>query len=406
MDKYEYYEYITLCLAKLCTTGARLYKGNRCLYYYAMYELDVDMAEPYLDKILESEYTVGIFTNPLLQFYALITLDAEFRVIIGPSRALVDKGPELEELLNQLGLEGEERDKYVKIIYSLPAIHVNRLIWHLVYMQTVLQGEPFLEEDVWVEPAIKSVYASSQEAYMDNIIDVGEDIAIKQTADWEEMIFSYVEEGKMKRIQQIFQSPPKIFTACHGTMKEKLKNTKRRGVYFANRLSKLAIRRGLSPQKAQVLLEMYQQKIENIQDYMAGNQLVIDMIVDFTGQIEQLMYAEQNISFLGQECIRYISDHVYETIQSENMASDLGYSRPYLCTKFKKEMNMSLTEYIQKAKIEEGFMDYDLSKIANMLSFSSQSYFQTVFKKITGETPMEYRNRKKRTENQMEKRMK
>lgn len=37
------------------------------------------------------------------------------------------------------------------------------------------------------------------------------------------------------------------------------------------------------------------------------------------------------------------------------------------------------------------FTDQELGEIAALLGFSSQSHFQTVFKQITGETPMAYR---------------
>lgn len=53
---------------------------------------------------------------------------------------------------------------------------------------------------------------------------------------------------------------------------------------------------------------------------------------------------------------------------------------------------MTIGEYINQRKIEEAqrllrFSDKSLSAISNYLSFSSQSHFQNVFKKVTGETP-------------------
>ena len=80
------------------------------------------------------------------------------------------------------------------------------------------------------------------------------------------------------------------------------------------------------------------------------------------------------------------------------MAARLGYNRTYLCSRFKQEAGISLTQFIRKEKIGEAkrllqFTDQDLGQIAALLDFSSQSHFQTVFKKIAGETPMAYRRR-------------
>ena len=80
------------------------------------------------------------------------------------------------------------------------------------------------------------------------------------------------------------------------------------------------------------------------------------------------------------------------------MAKDLGYTRAHLCARFKKEAGISLIHYIQKEKIIESkrllqFTDQSLASIALLLGFCSQSHFQTIFKKIEKETPMEYRRR-------------
>lgn len=401
LKEYEYYEYICECMAKAFTTEVRLYKDEECLYSYFVYELDIDLFQPYIHKIFESDYQAGIITNPLLQLYAFLTIEPGIRIIMGPTRALVSEGAEVNELLRQLDVGQEERDRYIKLLYALPAIHANRLLWLLVNIQTIIQGKPFGEEDVWVEPEVENTYISSQTDYMDNLLDVGEGIAVEQSVDWEELIFSYVEAGKTGRIRDILKSPPKVFTREYNGTKEKLQNLKYRGIYFINRLSRIAVKNGYSLQKAQIMQDMYVRKIETIQDYMSGEQLLWDMIVDFTGQIEQLRYSSGNYSEFCKECMQYISNHTFQAIQIEKMAKDLGYNRSYLCTKFKKEMKVPLTQYIQTEKIEEAkrllkFMNYNLSEVANMLCFSSQSHFQTVFKKITGKTPFNYQNQENR----------
>jgi AraC-like DNA-binding protein len=57
---------------------------------------------------------------------------------------------------------------------------------------------------------------------------------------------------------------------------------------------------------------------------------------------------------------------------------------------------MKLNDYINRQKIEEAknllaFSDRSLSEISSYLCFSSQSYFQNLFKKYEGITPLQYR---------------
>ena len=57
---------------------------------------------------------------------------------------------------------------------------------------------------------------------------------------------------------------------------------------------------------------------------------------------------------------------------------------------------MTVNEFITKMKIDEAkrlleHTDRPISAISEALAYSSQSYFQNVFKKVTGMTPNEFR---------------
>ena len=45
------------------------------------------------------------------------------------------------------------------------------------------------------------------------------------------------------------------------------------------------------------------------------------------------------------------------------------------------------------------FTEKSLAEIAYYLDYSSQNYFQNIFKKVTGKTPFEYRNEVHNTTN-------
>ena len=53
------------------------------------------------------------------------------------------------------------------------------------------------------------------------------------------------------------------------------------------------------------------------------------------------------------------------------------------------------TEKMKLAKKMLLFTDYSLGEISAYLSFSSQSYFQSIFKKMERMTPKEFKNREK-----------
>ncbi|WMT43155.1 helix-turn-helix transcriptional regulator [Paenibacillus sp. D2_2] len=60
-------------------------------------------------------------------------------------------------------------------------------------------------------------------------------------------------------------------------------------------------------------------------------------------------------------------------------------------------MSMTVTEYIQRQKIEEAkklltFSDSSPLQTASLLNFHDQSHFTKVFKKYTGVTPRQYKD--------------
>lgn len=87
-----------------------------------------------------------------------------------------------------------------------------------------------------------------------------------------------------------------------------------------------------------------------------------------------------------------ITVHIYEPIHLDDIAERLHYSKEHLCRVFHEETGMTLQDYIlrqriSEAKIQLRHTDYSLAEIAENTGFSSQSYFQKVFRKYTGMTP-------------------
>lgn len=92
---------------------------------------------------------------------------------------------------------------------------------------------------------------------------------------------------------------------------------------------------------------------------------------------------------------QYVENHIYEKITQEIIASNLYFSTAYISRYYKKEIGISLSEYIISQKIEKSkemlLSSCSLGEISEKLGFSSESYFIKVFKTITRMTPRQYR---------------
>ena len=102
----------------------------------------------------------------------------------------------------------------------------------------------------------------------------------------------------------------------------------------------------------------------------------------------------------SDERIQRVLDHVEANISEpfslETLASLSGYSLSRFKTRFREETGQTPALYIsalrvERAKLELENTDQSITDIAYNLGWSSGNYFCTVFKKLTGVSPLTYR---------------
>lgn len=126
----------------------------------------------------------------------------------------------------------------------------------------------------------------------------------------------------------------------------------------------------------------------------------IQKLMDYTK--EQFAGATTVQNKLIENTIKYINDHLSSLLSLEAIAEHLHISPSHLSRTFKKMYGESITEYVNKARIErakEYLLQTDLLtyEIANLTGYNDATYFSSIFKKYTGFSPTEYRQKKVRS---------
>ena len=94
----------------------------------------------------------------------------------------------------------------------------------------------------------------------------------------------------------------------------------------------------------------------------------------------------------------FIEDNIQEKITVDELATLTLLGRRSLERRFKKATNNSIVEYIQRVKIEAAKRSFESSRkniteVMYDVGYTDTKAFRDVFKKITGLTPIEYRNK-------------
>ena len=160
-------------------------------------------------------------------------------------------------------------------------------------------------------------------------------------------------------------------------------------------ITRMCIEKGMASETAYTLSDLYIREVDTLKSADAINKLHRKMVYDYTDRMKKIArtkhYSRHVISTL-----EYINDHLNEPISVDDLAGALKLNKSYLCVLFKKEMGITIGNYIEEKKNELA-MDYLANTdipyidISNALGYRSYSYFIHAFKKKNGTTPAKYR---------------
>jgi len=94
----------------------------------------------------------------------------------------------------------------------------------------------------------------------------------------------------------------------------------------------------------------------------------------------------------------FIEKNIHSKISVEELASRFAMGRRNLERRFKKATGNSVMEYIQRVKMEAVKKSLESTRVGvneamDKVGYSDPKAFRGVFKKVTGLSPLQYRNR-------------
>ncbi len=166
--------------------------------------------------------------------------------------------------------------------------------------------------------------------------------------------------------------------------------------FLAHACAQAARNGGLPVNRCFQITQNYQQLANDTSNEELVHYLMLPMMLELAKavSIEGLAYTHP----LSHHAMTYVRSHLSEPLDGDSVAEACGVSRKTLCTRFKIETGETFAAYVRRVRIERArrlldTSEFEISRIAYQTGFSSQSHFQTVFKKATGYTPREWRMR-------------
>lgn len=123
--------------------------------------------------------------------------------------------------------------------------------------------------------------------------------------------------------------------------------------------------------------------------------IIEDELMAVLSKYERLgRYSEQIVN-----AISIIHTEYSEKLTLNYLASKIHINAAYLSRKFHEEVGMGFSEYLNEFRLKEAqrmlveYPDLSISTISERCGFNSQHYFSQIFRKMTGQSPRDYRLR-------------
>lgn len=388
------YEYLAASLSSLAGLPVRLYRDGMFLGLFHHTKFKPDLAILEEEHIFQKQGNVNYYMDENFLYYGLFRAEGgAIALIVGP----VAQGPVdhalavriLRSMGENIGRAGELTDYFS----AIPAYPLRNFLQILCTVDYFLNGEKLDVSQLLLEgdgPWPVELPPTQEER------PTG---APHNTLELEEQMLSCVEYGRTDEIEELFRQP--VEGRAGPMAADALRQQKNLLICTATLATRAAIRGGLDRETAFALSDSYIQRAELLAGYVELTRLNAQMVLDFTKRVEAArcgIHRSRRVRTVRD----YVLDHISRPITTEELAQALGTNRTYLCTLFREETGLTVCGYVAAVKMDEAKRLLDRTKktaaeIGAYLGYSSQSHFQRVFKKYTGSTPGEYRNRENNT---------
>jgi AraC-like DNA-binding protein len=354
----------------------------------------LDIVPKYLEVLVNQPQSVTYIVTKQFLYIGIVKIDEnkDSCVVIGPSTNVLLSKEMTKEVMQDALISLSHINQINEIINSFPKMTFERFLHTLCFLNYSINDTKLTMEDILDYKNRKILFLIATE-HTSKIFNAKEEQHFHNSYQFEKQYLNIIENGDLAALKKLLEAPIVItpgVVADNGI--RQIKNLFIAGITLVTRA---AIKGGLDMESAYQLSDVYIQKMEKLYSVEDIYNLQYQLMFDFTERV-LVSKIPSGISLCVYECINYINANTNCPITVEDVAANVNKSYSFISRKFKQELGFGINEFINSRKIEEAkylltYTNKSISEISFYLCFSSQSYFQNVFKKKLGITPNDYR---------------
>lgn len=329
-----------------------------------------------------------------LCFAAMALQDKQGFLLIGPyfPEENMDFNP--EDILAAKGVPLESTDSYLHYYESVTSLTKDNINLIFKAFDQGLHGKITIKTFT-SHLAVTPESPSPCPVLDEDSIQMQADIIAKRYAS-EEDILHKISVGDFEAIKSIGAT-----TLNLNRFANKLRNEKNQAIIL-NTLARKSIQSAhIHPYHIDIISGKWAIRIEQATNIDALHALMHELLYDYCRIVHT--HSLKNYSSNVRAMLNYVQFNLSEKISLEDIAKRLKTNATYLSQQFNKEVGKSLPEYISEKRINDAKrmlcsqQALSIGQVASNVGFADVNYFAKVFKKQTGQTPSEYREKSQGT---------
>lgn len=316
-------------------------------------------------------------------------------ILIGPYIKQDITKPMLFQLAERYNLSPNQFAQLEKYYSDLPFVVDEEFLYSIVntFAEFIWGGmEEFTIETIErqmpdrVEPvASRSANSEPEEPFVSMTI-------LEKRYEFENQLIHAISQGLIQKAETVMKSSSLL--TVEPRVNDPIRNIKNYCIIMNTLLRKGAEQGSVHPLHIDNLSSKFARKIEQINTKEAGLALQKEMIHKYCLLVKN--HSMKGYSLLVQKVITRIDSDLTADLSLKTQAQLLDVNPSYLSTLFKKETGLTLTDYVNKKRVENAVFllnttTMQIQTIAQYCGIADVNYFTKIFKKYIGKTPKEYR---------------
>lgn len=323
----------------------------------------------------------------------------EQALVIGPYFSDEPSSINVLEISETMGLNPTTARGLEEYFKEIPIISESNSIFALIYSfaEKIWQGEDNftvseinlkLVEDLTTTPKIGQHVEPQTTAVNMRIME--------KRYNYEKQFMEAVTKGQIAKIELLANNlDPKNFESRTA---DTVRNIKNYCIIMNTLLRKAAETGGVHPIYLNGISSDFAVKIELVTSTKSATELMKNMFRSYCLLVRQ--HSTKNFSEPVKQIINIINADLSANLNLSTLADTQKLNPSYVSTLFKRETGTTITEYINKKRIDTAkellkTTNLQIQTVAQHCGILDVHYFSRLFKKHCGTTPMEYREKSK-----------